>query len=65
MVNYHDPVAVARESGTYASPSGFRGMYLDLTIAFFNSGGREALAFRGWYICVSLPVFSANLCLAA
>jgi hypothetical protein len=40
-------------------------MYLDLTIALFNSGGREALAFRGWYICVSLPVFRANLRLSA
>lgn len=34
-------------------------------IGLFNSDGREALAFRGWYICVSLPVFPAKLCLAA
>lgn len=54
MVNYHDPVAVAREFGAYASPSDYRGLHPDQAVGLFDSGGREALALRGWYICVSL-----------
>ena len=63
MVNYHDPVAVAREFGAYVSPSGYRGLYPDQAVGLLNSGGREALAFRRWYICVRLPILRANLCL--
>jgi hypothetical protein len=60
MVNYHDPVTVAREFGAYASLSGLRGLHLDLTVCLFNSGAREGLAFRGWCICVSLSYFRAS-----
>ena len=53
MVNYQDPVTMAREYSTYALLSGFRGMLLILLVVPFNSGDGEALARRGWYIYVS------------
>ena len=54
MVNYQDPVTMAREYSTYALLSGFRGMLLILLVVPFNSGDGEALARCGWYIYVSL-----------
>jgi hypothetical protein len=53
MVNYHDPITIAQESGAYAFPSGFRDWQPDLLVAIFDSGAREALARRAWYIYVS------------
>lgn len=60
MVNYHDPVTIAREFGAYTSSSGFRGLHLGFTTWVFNSDAREGLAFLGWYICVSLPAALAS-----
>jgi hypothetical protein len=54
MVNYFDPVTMAREYSTYAFLPGFGGLQLDLLIGPFNSGDGEAMARRGWYIYVSL-----------
>lgn len=52
MVNYHDPITVAREFGEHF-PSGLR-VQTDLPVCLFNSGGSEALARRRWYIYVSI-----------
>ena len=54
MVNYNDPLTIGREFGAYTLPSDFRRPHLDLTVGLFNSDAPEGLAFRGWYICVSL-----------
>ena len=56
MVNYHDPVTIAREYGAYAILPSVSGLQPDLPVGSFNSGGCEALARRGRYIYVSLPV---------
>ena len=53
MVNYHDPVTMAREYSTYAFPPGFSGTQLDLLVGPFNSGNGETLARCGWHIHVS------------
>jgi hypothetical protein len=56
MVNYHDPVTIAREFGACAVLPSFSGLQPDLPVTPFNSGDCEALACRGWYIYVGLPV---------
>ena len=56
MVNYHNPNTIAREFSAYAFPSGFGSPQLDLPIGPFNSGAREALARRRWYIYVSFAL---------
>ena len=54
MVNYHDPVTMARDYGTYAFLSDFSTLQLNLLVGPFNRGNGEGLARRGWYIYVSL-----------
>ena len=52
MVDFHNPVTMAREFGAYALSSGSsRGF----TFVIFNSGDCKSLAHRGWYIYVSFP----------
>ena len=56
MVNYHDPVTIAREFSTYAVLQSFSGLQPSLPVGRFNRGDSECLAPREWYIHVSLPV---------
>ena len=59
MVNYHNPVTIEKEYSAYAflpNIGGNRAIQPDLPVCNFNSGALEALARRGWYLHVSLPV---------
>ena len=56
MVDYHDPITVAREFGAHAFSSDLGGLQTDLPTGIFDSCGSEALARRRWHIYVSLPV---------
>jgi hypothetical protein len=54
MVNFHDPVKIARDFCAYPSPPG-SGSWTQSTCRFFYSVTREALAYRGWSVHVGLP----------
>ena len=56
MVNYQDPVTILREYSAYAFLLWFSGLQFGLLVGPSNSGDGEALARRGWYIYVSIPV---------
>ena len=56
MVNYQDPVTILREYSAYAFLLWFSGLQSGLLVGPSNSGDGEALARRGWYIHVSIPV---------
>ena len=53
MVNYQDPVTIARDSGGCTFLWGSRILQPDLLIDRFGSGTRSPLARHGWYIHVS------------
>jgi hypothetical protein len=61
MVNYNDPVTIAKDAGTYAFPSGFRDSQPDLLVRHFDRGYCEALAPHRWCIYVSLHVRTVRL----
>jgi hypothetical protein len=59
MVNYHDPVTIARDSGGRTFFWCFRILQPDLLIDRFDSGTRSPLARHGWYIYVSQTAWNS------
>ena len=55
MVNYHDPVTIARDTGGWWVHFlwEFRALKPDLLIGRFGRGTRSPLAPHGWFIYVS------------